>query len=377
MTLRPVVVERDVSARMRDGAVLRSDVYRPESDDGPVLVIRTPYDKSLLNPRFFDPIKAASAHGYVVVVQDTRGRCRSDGDWYPFVHEADDGYDTVEWAAALPYSTGAVGLLGPSYLGFCALAAASRQPPALRAISATVTQIGPANGCVSRGGAFELGLQAGWHALMGINFLARRRSHDPTARLDELLAGFDELDEHYAHSPISEFPLLAETGAAPAFFDTLAEYEAGGGPITEAVTIDTDRLSVPVQCIGGWFDIYLADTLALFQALEQRTVPANLIVGPWTHQVPPLVARIGDRALPLNAMAIGNDLTRAETVCDAQITWFDRWLKPSDRAPACAGRALVHLRRESMAQRRELAARQPDHDAVPELGRTVDVRPAD
>ena len=100
-----VVVERDQMMRTRDGVCLRADVYRPDAPGRfPILLVRTPYDKgagmALTEKDYFPP------RGYVVVVQDTRGRHSSEGDFYPFVHEARDGCDAVEWAAALPCSDG-------------------------------------------------------------------------------------------------------------------------------------------------------------------------------------------------------------------------------------------------------------------------------
>ena len=94
----PVVVEKNLAMRARDGVTLFADVYRPAVPGRfPVLVIRTPYDKSVDNAltetAYFPP------RGYVVVVQDTRGRFASEGEFYPFLHEATDGYDTIEWAA--------------------------------------------------------------------------------------------------------------------------------------------------------------------------------------------------------------------------------------------------------------------------------------
>jgi len=91
-----LIVDRDVPVEMRDGTVLRADVYRPESDaPWPVLLQRTPYDKNVprISALLLNPIRAASA-GYAVVVQDVRGRFASDGDFYTFRHEPDDGYDT-------------------------------------------------------------------------------------------------------------------------------------------------------------------------------------------------------------------------------------------------------------------------------------------
>src|SRR6266702_4097865 len=110
-----IATEFGVVAKMRDGTTLRADVYRPKvaQEKFPVLLERTPYDKR--NSAAF-AVRAA-AHGYVVIIQDVRGRYSSDGDWYPLKSESNDGYDTVEWAAALAYSNGKVGMIGGSYVG--------------------------------------------------------------------------------------------------------------------------------------------------------------------------------------------------------------------------------------------------------------------
>src|SRR5438105_735795 len=108
-----ITVDLDVGAKMRDGAVLRANVYRPAGDGPwPVLLTRLPYGKDLpLGATTLDPVQAAR-RGYVVVVQDTRGRFASEGEWYPIVNEAADGVDTIAWAAELPGSSGRVGMYG-------------------------------------------------------------------------------------------------------------------------------------------------------------------------------------------------------------------------------------------------------------------------
>src|SRR5437879_10593989 len=113
-----VLVELDVPVPMRDGVRLRANVYRPPQGRWPVLLARLPYGKDLpLGSAILDPVQAAR-RGYVVIVQDTRGRFTSDGDWYPFRAEAADGLDTIAWAAALPFGDGQVGMYGASYFGF-------------------------------------------------------------------------------------------------------------------------------------------------------------------------------------------------------------------------------------------------------------------
>src|SRR5436309_10304367 len=121
-----VTVERNVPAKMRDGVTLRADIYRPKAEGKfPVLLQRTPYDKTA-SVSF--GVKAAQ-RGYVVIIQDVRGRFRSEGEWYPFKYESQDGYDTIEWATALPYSDGKEGMFGGWYVCATQYLAAVASPP--------------------------------------------------------------------------------------------------------------------------------------------------------------------------------------------------------------------------------------------------------
>ncbi|HXN50034.1 MAG TPA: CocE/NonD family hydrolase, partial [Bryobacteraceae bacterium] len=131
-----VKIENNVRATMRDGVVLMADVYRPLADGKfPVILQRTPYNRTNNSG---DNVATAS-HGYVVIVQDTRGRYQSQGTFYPFRYESQDGYDTVEWAAALPYSNGHVGMFGGSYVGATQMLASIAKPPHLVSIFPYVT----------------------------------------------------------------------------------------------------------------------------------------------------------------------------------------------------------------------------------------------
>src|SRR5205807_2703669 len=154
-----VSVERGAAAKMRDGVTLRADIYRPQADGKfPVLLVRTPYDKQwIMN----FGLKAA-ARGYVVIAQDVRGRFTSEGDWYPFKSESQDGYDTVEWAAGLPYSNGKVGMFGGSYVGATQYLAAIAKPPHLAGICPTVTASNYHDGWTYQGGAFEQWFNESW-----------------------------------------------------------------------------------------------------------------------------------------------------------------------------------------------------------------------
>jgi len=135
-----VVEERGVKVPTRDGIELFADVYRPKADGTfPVIVVRTPYKKEMneLQGRFH------ARRGYVMVVQDCRGRFGSPGEWEPFVHDPHDGYDTIEWAAKQPWSTGRVGMIGASYLGWVQWWAARERPPHLVTIIPNVAPPDP------------------------------------------------------------------------------------------------------------------------------------------------------------------------------------------------------------------------------------------
>src|ERR1019366_2187417 len=153
-----VVVERNVEMTTRDGVKLRADVYRPAADGKyPVVLERTPYDKRL---EAFGP--QVASRGYVFITQDVRGRFASDGDWYPLKYEANDGYDAVEWAAALPYANGKVGMYGPSYLSAAQLLAAVAAPPHLSCIMPFAMASNFHEQWVYQGGAFSQALNQGW-----------------------------------------------------------------------------------------------------------------------------------------------------------------------------------------------------------------------
>ena len=122
------------------------------------MLTRTPYDKN--NGAEFG--RRAALRGFMVVVQDVRGRYTSDGDWYPFKYETDDGYDTVEWAAALPHSNGKVGMFGGSYVGATQMLAAIGHPPHLAGICPVVTASNYHENWTYQGGAFEQWFNESW-----------------------------------------------------------------------------------------------------------------------------------------------------------------------------------------------------------------------
>src|SRR5712671_5393213 len=205
-----VTVERNVAAKMRDGVTLRADIYRPKAEGKfPVLLVRTPYDKQWSSGFGH----RAAAHGYVVIAQDVRGRFESEGEWYTFRYESQDGYDTVEWAAGLPYSNGKVGMFGGSYVGATQYLAALAKPPHLAGICPNVTASNYHDGWTYQGGAFEQWFNESWTTGLAENTMQRRVESGQNA-----IAGAQKL-------PLSTYPILqtpSTEGLAPYFTDWLA-----------------------------------------------------------------------------------------------------------------------------------------------------------
>jgi len=330
MSEQRVLVELDVPVPMRDGVTLRANVYRPPEGRWPVLLTRLPYGKDLpLGSASLDPIQAVR-RGYVVIVQDTRGRFASEGEWRPFELEADDGFDTVEWAARRPYADGQVGMFGVSYFGFTQWAAAIKQPPALKAIAPRITWSDALNGFAFRGGAMELGTPANWGLQMGFDqFAKQHRGNLPAigAAFVGLTREMDALaSDGYASLPLNEFGPLRRHPVLARFFEQVERPLAP--EMLDPVTIKGkhDRVQVPSLNVGGWYDIFLADTITNFQAMRALGRPAKLLIGPWTH----LDARMPVGELNFGFASQAGFINLQYDMDRLQLRWFDHWLKSVD-----------------------------------------------
>ncbi len=253
-----VIIEHNVPARMRDGVILRADIYRPKADGKyPVLLTRTPYNKD----GEISLGVVAAQRGYVLIAQDTRGRYASEGEWYPFKHESNDGYDTIEWAASLPYSNAKVGMYGGSYVGATQYLAAIANPPHLAGIFPDVTASNYHNGWTYQGGAFEQWFNESWTTGLAMNTLERR---DDAA--GDALAGTKVL-------PLTAYPVLdpvSQTGLAPYFTDWLAHPNYDSYWKQWSIEAHYGNIHVPVCGSGAWYDIFLRGTLRNYMLLKTQ-----------------------------------------------------------------------------------------------------------
>jgi putative CocE/NonD family hydrolase len=271
-------VDRDVEIPMRDGVVLRGDVWLPDGE-GPhaAILFRTPYNKAAFISDFLRPQHAVEA-GFAVIVQDCRGRFRSDGEWRPLMwaQEGEDSYDTVEWAAAQSWCTGAVGMAGPSYLGIVQIAGAMLRPPHLKAIAPAICSVAR-HERPERGGAFWLDHLFGWTAGMTLDWAQQQRARGRKLSPESEAVVAVALDNPRAlmdHRPLREAPLFDLPGFEITFEELSAE--------TATPDFDVTQIDIPILSSGGWYDLYIRGTIGLFVD-KPAGAERRVVIGPWIH----------------------------------------------------------------------------------------------
>ncbi|BBY84991.1 CocE/NonD family hydrolase [Mycolicibacterium tokaiense] len=342
MSAASVSVDFDVPAIMRDGVRLVADVYTPAVGGGPwpVLLMRTPYGKNTYSENAWsglDPVTAARS-GFLVVIQDVRGRGASGGDWAPLTADVEDGADSVEWAAQLPGSNGQVGMFGGSYSGNTQWQAALSGTPSLRAIAPLMTWADASDGLYSRGGAAEVGLALPWTLLTGADDVYRRYAGTGTeyARLEAIIDELDHLAQQGYWSTTHDLLELIERhdvrelGTVRTAARGRADFEPADISGRQA------QAGVPSFHTGGWFDIFLQGTLDNHQAMVAAGHHTRLLVGPWSHTN--FADAMGDLAFGIRANRESPFVHPGGTWIDSQLGWLrgqlgGKGLDPDDDPP--------------------------------------------
>jgi len=308
-----VVIEREVPAVMRDGTILRANVHRPDRGGPyPVLVMRTPY--GMARRKFARFVKA----GYIVVCQDGRGRYTSEGTWESFLrfqtHDAEDGYDTVEWAAKLPGSNGKVGTFGASYNAFLQWRLAPLRPPSLVSMAAFSI---PARYTDLEGpGAIRPGRRLRWWMFTMTPDIRRRAGRTASEE-------YQRFADPKAKRWLSFLPWL-ELPREVFEHETEAVHYWMNNPHLDPWKLDEGcrEISVPNFDIVGWHDHCNGDML-LYRTMvaEGKTETARkgsrIMIGPWSHS--------GRGRRKYGDIDFGPEAA-VDTVA-LEIRWFDYWLK--------------------------------------------------
>lgn len=297
-----VTTELGVRIPMRDGITLAANIFRPDKPGKfPVIVLRSPYGRNTPNQsnlgRFF------AGNDYVYIVEDSRGRGDSEGTFHAMHDEAEDGYDTIEWAAAQPWSNGTVGTLGGSYTGENRWMAATSRPPHLKTMGVLVSPPGP---------FYNIPFQYGALTLLCLDWITGVSSDGKSSRkvaLSEIISKLplSTLDELAMERPI---PLWKAQFLHPTYDD-----------YWKAVDFERhwDKIDIPVLHIGGWYDDDQPGTFRNFTAMQRLGRKGQkMIVGPWPHAVT-------RKETTLGILDFG-----PESTIDIQtimLRWYDRWLK--------------------------------------------------
>jgi putative CocE/NonD family hydrolase len=310
-------VDGEVVIPMRDGTTLATDLYFPgdAAPPYPVVLIRTPYNKAWLEGygRYY------TRWGYVVAIQDVRGRWASGGEWVPFVHEGEDGYDTIEWLAAQEWSTGRIGMVGGSYSGSVQLAAAVLEPPHLVTIVPNVTPAMPFDNLPRDGGALALGWALRWSDIVENASTGREMQEmletavnaDWTGPLSGLPVA--ELDRRVAGHEVPYFREWARHPPEDEYWQAMTYHDR------------LEDVDIPVYLQSGWFDGGTRGTRLAYERLRaggnRRTA---MILGPWVH------ADRGSRYVGEQDMGAAAE----RDLMAGYRRWFDRWLKQGDGGEA-------------------------------------------
>ncbi|MGP4005765.1 CocE/NonD family hydrolase [Streptomyces sp. 4N124] len=313
-----IVVDQDVEIPMRDGTVLRADVWRVPGEARPAIVYRTPYDKTATRMDPLPPERCVRA-GYAAVVQDTRGRFASDGAWDTgmWATEARDTHDTVEWVAAQDWCDGAIGMSGTSYLGIVQWVGAMLKPPHLRAIAPAMTT-SAAHDPRATGGALRLSQLAGWLGFMAVDWMRRQTAQGRRHGFSAVVRYLNSPQEQLRRLPLGR---ILDVPDSPLSLGAMVERGRAHGP-----DIRTTDVAVPTLSLTGWFDIYNGPSIALHDELARRDPGGHrLVIGPWSHS----------GTLPQYQGELNFGLTAAGEygpVAERVLDFFDTHLKGVERA---------------------------------------------
>lgn len=326
-------IDGAVEMTTRDGVTLVADVYRPAADGRrPTLLHRTPYDRTdptLVSAIVADPLWLAR-QGFAVVVQDVRGRFGSGGD-LDFAHqELEDGHDAVEWAAAQPWSDGAVGVYGSSYHAIAAYQTVAARPPHLRA---ALTMIGAADlaPTVRPGGTLELGFLT-LYALAQSLHAVRRIDVDEEERADltgRIVAALSAPATTVGTLPLTDLDVLSDPRIAPYWAQWLRHEPGDRYWDRPTVAADPGRVGVPLLQVAAYRD-FMAPTMFALAAALAGDDRHRLVAGPWAHGGV-YTGHTGARALPGTPGGVG-------TWGPLIAAWFDVHLRGGTGAayPAAA-----------------------------------------
>jgi putative CocE/NonD family hydrolase len=336
LSTESIKLDINVPIKMRDGAIIYSDVWRPDTGGKyPTILTRTPYNKNFSFPTragYLNPQRFVRA-GYAVVIQDVRGTSDSDGPAFYWQQETADGYDSVEYIAQQPWCDGTVGMYGISYFGYTQWAAAVAQPPHLVTICPAMTSMIPYAFPFSRkGDTFKLDAHLSWCLGQLLAGLAARKlpRDEMESVLDSLVNLLDNKKEQLLLLPLKDSPaakLIDKLGMMPTFADIVDHVDNTESWQSMGNPLPVEKVTIPVLHISGWYDDdMIVNVLASYKDIKERggselaKQNQRMLIGPWTHSTD-LLNVVGELDFGQRASGAMVDVT------GVHIRWFDHWLK--------------------------------------------------
>jgi uncharacterized protein len=269
-----VQIQRDFTMLTKDGVKLVAEVYHPKGETKtPTILVRIPFSNTFKNRLGADAIgNFWASRGYTVVIQGTRGRYKSGGDFYPLVHEHDDGIETLSWIVKQSWFNGKLGMWGGSAFGHTQWAIADQENPSPNALMIQIAS-SDFHGMFYPGGAFSLESALFWA-------MRSYGTEDRTPKFDALERGFNG------------YPLIEADNRATRDVNFFNDWVLHDKPDAYWLSIDgkqrAKHLQAPVLLMAGWYDPFLPTQLNDFEQIRQHASSkvansSQLIIGPWTH----------------------------------------------------------------------------------------------
>jgi len=321
-------VDRDIPITMRDGVILRADIYRPD-DNGkhPAIVVRTPYSKSLWSNSVYVSGVDMAFGGYATVIQDTRGRFASEGEFIAMRPEGLDGYDTIEAVAAEPWCDGNVGMVGCSYIGRIQWQTAMEAPPHLKAIAPSIATAGPLTD-TRMSGVEDLEQSLSWFGIMAIDMMEKMRKEGiDVAKMQKMVTrALFNLDEVCNYLPLKDIPHFKFEGLSEGFGARMGEAALADLKSEEDLYWSYDKVRVPCFHAGGWYDIFAGSLFKNFLNMREKggsqisREGQHLLCGPWAHET---TMQAFSGGLHFGPTASG----MASFMTERHIGFFDKYLR--------------------------------------------------